>query len=110
MGKSSYKRLLCGSDSHAHSFQRVACRGSLASDGPCPRDQQHRSLALLFECTTVSTEGLIHACFSRARVTATLRKREMEFRKVLALRGPNIWASFPVLEAWVDLGPLKDFS
>jgi cyanophycin synthetase len=32
----------------------------------------------------------------------------MEIRKVLALRGPNIWASFPVLEAIVDLGPLKD--
>jgi len=32
----------------------------------------------------------------------------MEFRKVLALRGPNIWANFPVLEAWVDLGDLKD--
>lgn len=30
----------------------------------------------------------------------------MEFRKVLALRGPNIWADFPVLEAWVDLGEL----
>src|ERR1700751_5082840 len=32
----------------------------------------------------------------------------MEFRKVQALRGPDIWAHFPVLEAWVDLGPLKD--
>jgi cyanophycin synthetase len=32
----------------------------------------------------------------------------MQFRKVLALRGPNIWASFPVIEAWVDLGPWKD--
>lgn len=32
----------------------------------------------------------------------------MEFRKVLALRGPNVWANFPVLEAWVDLGELKD--
>lgn len=32
----------------------------------------------------------------------------MEFRKVLTLRGPNIWANFPVLEAWVDLGELKD--
>ena len=32
----------------------------------------------------------------------------MQFRKVLALRGPNIWASFPVLEAWVDLEDLKD--
>jgi cyanophycin synthetase len=28
----------------------------------------------------------------------------MELRKVLALRGPNIWANYPVLEAWVDLG------
>jgi cyanophycin synthetase len=32
----------------------------------------------------------------------------VEFRKVLALRGPNVWASFPVLEAWVDLGPYQD--
>src|SRR5690348_13706113 len=32
----------------------------------------------------------------------------MEFRKVQALRGPNIWANFPVLEAWLDLGPLED--
>ncbi len=32
----------------------------------------------------------------------------MEFRKVLALRGPNVWASFSVLEAWVDLGEWKD--
>ncbi len=32
----------------------------------------------------------------------------MEFRKVLALRGPNIWANSPVIEAWVDLKHLKD--
>src|ERR1700682_2983604 len=32
----------------------------------------------------------------------------MEFRKVLTLRGPNVWAGFPVLEAWVDLGGWKD--
>jgi cyanophycin synthetase len=32
----------------------------------------------------------------------------MDIRKVLVLRGPNYWASFPVLEAWVDLGDLKD--
>jgi len=32
----------------------------------------------------------------------------MEFRKVQALRGPNLWANFPVLEAWVDLGPYRD--
>jgi cyanophycin synthetase len=32
----------------------------------------------------------------------------VEIRKVLALRGPNLWANFPVLEAWVDLQELKD--
>ncbi|HTU19282.1 MAG TPA: Mur ligase family protein [Gemmataceae bacterium] len=32
----------------------------------------------------------------------------MEFRRVRLLGGPNIWANFPVLEAWVDLGALKD--
>ncbi len=32
----------------------------------------------------------------------------MEFVKIVALRGPNIWARFPVLEAWVELGDLKD--
>src|SRR5689334_8830416 len=32
----------------------------------------------------------------------------MIVRKVLALRGPNIWARVPVLEAWVDLEGLKD--
>jgi len=34
----------------------------------------------------------------------------MEFIKVLPLRGPNIWANFPVIEAWVDLGPWNDTS
>ncbi len=32
----------------------------------------------------------------------------MRIRKVLALRGPNVWARFAVLEAWVDLADLKD--
>ena len=32
----------------------------------------------------------------------------MEFRRILTLGGPNVWARFPVLEAWVDLGYLKD--
>lgn len=31
----------------------------------------------------------------------------MEFRKLLVLRGPNIWANFPVLELWLDLGHLE---
>ena len=30
----------------------------------------------------------------------------MEFRKVLVLRGPNLWARDTILEAWVELGPL----
>jgi len=34
----------------------------------------------------------------------------MEFRRVLALRGPNLWAYFPVLEAWIDLGVRKDLA
>ncbi|WP_406696802.1 cyanophycin synthetase [Singulisphaera sp. Ch08] len=32
----------------------------------------------------------------------------MIVRKLWALRGPNIWAPHPVLEAWVDLEGLKD--
>lgn len=32
----------------------------------------------------------------------------MEYRKVLALRGPNIWANYPVIEAWIDLQELKE--
>lgn len=32
----------------------------------------------------------------------------MEIRKILTLRGPNIWSRHPVLEAWVDLQELKD--
>jgi cyanophycin synthetase len=34
----------------------------------------------------------------------------MQIRKVLTLRGPNIWANFPVIEAWVDLAEWKDRS
>lgn len=34
----------------------------------------------------------------------------MEIRKILVLRGPNIWSRRPVLEAWVDLQELKDTS
>ena len=34
----------------------------------------------------------------------------MQFRKVLALRGPNIWANFSCLEVWVDLGERRDIS
>ena len=32
----------------------------------------------------------------------------MIVRKVWVLRGPNIWAHHPMLEAWVDLEDLRD--
>jgi len=32
----------------------------------------------------------------------------MKIETLKVLRGPNQWARFPVLEAWVDLGPLED--
>jgi len=32
----------------------------------------------------------------------------MDIRKHFVLRGPNIWSRNPVIEAWVDLGPLRD--
>ncbi len=34
----------------------------------------------------------------------------MEFLRTSALRGPNLWARFPVLEVWVDLQDLKEKS
>lgn len=34
----------------------------------------------------------------------------LRFERVSVLRGPNIWANFPVLEVWVDLGTHKDLS
>lgn len=33
---------------------------------------------------------------------------DLDFREIHLLRGPNIWANYPVMEAWVDLGRLKD--
>jgi cyanophycin synthetase len=35
---------------------------------------------------------------------------DLDIREIHLLRGPNIWANYPVLEAWVDLGSLKDAS
>ncbi len=34
----------------------------------------------------------------------------MKILKVNKLRGPNIWANYPVLEAWIDLEEMKDTS
>ncbi len=35
---------------------------------------------------------------------------DLDIREIHILRGPNIWANYPVLEAWVDLGSLNDVS
>lgn len=35
---------------------------------------------------------------------------DLDIREIHILRGPNIWANHPVLEAWVDLGSLNDAS
>ena len=35
---------------------------------------------------------------------------DLDIREIHFLRGPNIWTNDPVLEAWVDLGGLKDTS
>jgi cyanophycin synthetase len=34
----------------------------------------------------------------------------LQFRRQLFLRGPNIWSRHPILEVWVDLGNLKEWS
>ena len=35
--------------------------------------------------------------------------KDIIFRKIVPLRGPNVWTYRPVLEAWVDIGELEDF-
>ena len=35
---------------------------------------------------------------------------DLDIREILILRGPNIWANYPVLESWVELGSLKNVS
>jgi cyanophycin synthetase len=35
---------------------------------------------------------------------------DLDIREILILRGPNLWANYPVLEAWVDLGTLREAS
>jgi cyanophycin synthetase len=49
----------------------------------------------------------------RPRVMADLPPlpmSDLEIRRIHMLRGPNVWANYPVLEAWVNLGSLKDVS
>ena len=37
------------------------------------------------------------------------KKKDIEFLRVMHLRGPNIWTYRPVMEVWVDIGELEDF-
>ena len=38
-----------------------------------------------------------------------MANKNIEFLRILPLRGPNIWTYRPALEAWVDIGELEDF-
>ncbi|RTZ45402.1 cyanophycin synthetase [Candidimonas sp. SYP-B2681] len=38
-----------------------------------------------------------------------MQKKNIEFLNMMYLRGPNIWAYRPIIEAWVDIGELEDF-
>ena len=38
-----------------------------------------------------------------------MKKKNIEFVSMLYLRGPNVWAYRPVIEAWVDIGELEDY-
>jgi len=38
-----------------------------------------------------------------------MKKKDIVFRRVTHLRGPNIWTYRPVIEAWVDIGELEEF-
>ncbi len=38
-----------------------------------------------------------------------MSQKDIVFRKIVPLRGPNVWTYYPVLEAWVDIGELEDF-
>ncbi len=38
-----------------------------------------------------------------------MKEKSIEFTNMVALRGPNIWAYRPVIEAWVDIGELEDY-
>ena len=37
------------------------------------------------------------------------KKDDIQLLRINYLRGPNIWTYRPVLETWLDLGPLEDF-
>lgn len=44
-----------------------------------------------------------------AKKQTMMKTKDIVFRRVTHLRGPNIWTYRPVIEAWVDIGALEDF-
>ncbi|MGB3289434.1 MAG: cyanophycin synthetase [Burkholderiaceae bacterium] len=38
-----------------------------------------------------------------------MQEKNIQFINMMMLRGPNIWAYRPVIEAWVDIGELEDY-
>src|SRR5215211_2636702 len=57
-----------------------------------------------------SNPGVPSAPLDHALPPLLHTSNHMHIRKVLALRGPNIWANYPCLEAWVDLQEYQDIS
>jgi len=35
--------------------------------------------------------------------------KDIIFREMFSLRGPNIWTYYPVIETWIDIGALEDY-
>jgi len=38
-----------------------------------------------------------------------MNARDIRFRRIISLRGPNIWTYRPAVEVWVDIGAFEDF-
>jgi cyanophycin synthetase len=43
-----------------------------------------------------------------ATTRPSMDKKNIEFLRIVPLRGPNIWTYRPALEAWIDIGDLED--
>src|SRR5690606_27154517 len=72
---------------------------------------------LLFRATWQTLPGSIAVKYSPFGLCGSLlvltpskmQKKNIEFINMMMLRGPNIWAYRPVIEAWVDIGELEDY-
>lgn len=71
---------------------------------------------LLFRYDLQTPKSLIAVKYATPRVSPRgayfsipMQKKYIEFISMMSLRGPNIWAYRPVIEALVDIGALEDF-